>query len=71
MRNIEHFAPGPDFAGFRVKLIQTGPRAYVAAIETASGEELGRSPRSHASPFAALSQAVDSIEAHQKKEIRP
>ena len=58
---------GPDFAGLRVVLMQTGPRAYVAAIETEHGEELGRSIRPRHSPQAALVLAIESIEAHQTK----
>lgn len=64
----EHIEPGPDFAGFRVKLMQAGPHEYLAAIETEEGEELGRSPRYLSSPYTALALALDSIEAHQKKE---
>lgn len=64
----EHIEPGPDFAGFRVKLIQAGPHEYIAAIETEGGEELGRSPRYLHSPYAALAQALDSIAAHQTGE---
>jgi hypothetical protein len=63
----EHIEPGPDFAGFRVKLIQAGPHEYVAAIETEWGEELGRSPQYLPSPYAALAHAIESIEAHQSK----
>lgn len=64
----EHIEPGPDFAGYRVKLIQSGPHEYIAAIETEWGEEIGRSPRCLCSPYAALAQAIESIEAHQSKE---
>lgn len=59
---------GPDFAGLRVKLIQAGPREFVAVVETEWGEELGRSPRYLPSPYAALAQAIESITAHQAKE---
>ena len=66
----EHTEPGPDFAGFRIKLIQSGPDEYIAAIETSRGEELGRSPRYLPSPYAALTHALNSIEAYQAKEAR-
>lgn len=57
----------PDFAGLRVVLMQTGPHAYVVAVETEHGEELGRSIRPSHSPQAALDLAIESIEAHQTK----
>lgn len=60
----------PDFAGFRIKLIQASPHEYIAAIETEGGEEVRRSPRYLPSPRAALAQAIESIKAHQTREHR-
>ncbi len=62
--------PFPDLSGFRVVVVQAGPREFVGIVETEDGEELERSPRYLSNPFAALVQAVARIEAHQTKGAR-
>ena len=62
----EYIEPGPDFDGLHILLMQAGPNAYMAAIQTEWGEELGRTPRPHVSPFSALALALDSIAASKK-----
>lgn len=67
MNRSEHIEAGPDFAGLRIKLIQAGPREFVAAIETEWGEEVGRSFTYHETPAGALAHAIESIAAHTRR----